>query len=636
MSRSLAPTLAVAVAVSVAVSAAVTDAVAVAGPLAPAPALASDRGEGFPVEPEEILPPVEPWDGASRALLQPPDAEWATPFERSGGTRSPSHAETLDWLRRLCDASPRLHLLALGRSAEGREVALVVASAEGARTPSALRRNGKPTLLAQAGIHPGEIDGKDAGMMLLRDMTIGGTKADLLERANFLFVPILGVDGHERASRWARINQRGPEVMGWRTNARNLNLNRDYAKLDTEELRALVRAVNEWEPDLYLDLHVTDGVDYRYDITHGHNGPWAWSPAIAAWLDGTFAPAVDVALRKAGHVPGPLVFAANGRDLTAGNVHWTAPPRFSNGWGDARHLPTVLVENHSLKPFDRRVLGTYVFLEAALEKLGTAGETLRRAIAADRARRPETVPLGFRADPSATPPEVEFLGIRSETVASEISGGDVVRWTGEPVDTRVSVIVYDRPAVEVPRPAAYRIPAAWSDVAESLVRQGIEVERVAEPAEVDVEVLRLPDAALDVESTPFEGRARYTAGEPRVERRRVRYGEGSFRVSTDQPLGTLAVLLLEPQCGDSLFSWGAFASILQRTEYAEAYALEPLARRMLEADPELRREFEARLADDEGFAADPAARLAFFYERSPWYDAAWRVYPVAREPRAVR
>ena len=146
---------------------------------------------------------------------------------------------------------------------------MVIASRERAFTPEALRATGKPTLLAQAGIHAGEIDGKDAGLMLLRDMTVRGTRKDLLDRANLLFIPILNVDGHERSSAFSRINQRGPVEMGWRTNARNLNLNRDYAKLDAVETRAVVSAINAWSPDLYYDLHVTDGIDYQYDVTFG-------------------------------------------------------------------------------------------------------------------------------------------------------------------------------------------------------------------------------------------------------------------------------------------------------------------------------------------------------------------------------
>jgi hypothetical protein len=576
-----------------------------------------------------ILPPELPWDGKSRELALPADHEWATPCERSGLERTPRYDETVAWLRRLVDRSPRLSMLSLGRSAEGRDIWMVVASREGAATARALSADGRPTLLAHAGIHAGEIDGKDAGMMLLRDMTVLAPRRDLLERANFLFVPILNVDGHERFSPHNRIHQRGPVEQGWRSNRRNLNLNRDYAKLETEELQALVAAIREWQPDLYLDLHVTNGADYRYDVTFGYNGAHAWSPNVARWLDGVLTPALNGDLESMGHVPGPLVFPTNQRDMGGGRTSWTADVRFSNGWGDARHLPTVLVENHSLKPYPQRVLGTYVLLESALRTLGREHGSLRRAVAQDVAEAPETIALGWARSTGEAVPE-SFQGVRSETYISPVSGAVTVRWTGEPVDERIPVVRMDTPSAVARRPAHYYIPAAWYPIAQRLELQGIEVERLERATRAEVEQYRLPQGVLDTEHSPFEGRALYLSGAPLVEKRAIDLPAGSFRVDTAQPLGTLAVLLLEPQAPDSYYAWGYLASILQRTEYFDAYVMEPTARAMLDADPALALEFEAELLGNPAFAADPKARLEWFYERSPYRDAEHRLYPIFR------
>jgi len=180
---------------------------------------------------EPILPPLIPWDGQSRASVVPKDDPWITPAEKSDLRTSPNYNDTIAWLQKLVAAAPQqLKMISIGKSSDGRDIWMVIASRDRQFTPEALRKTGKPIVLAQAGIHSGEIDGKDAGMMLLRDMTVRGTKRELLDRAHFLFVPIFNVDGHERASRFGRVNQRGPEVMGWRTTSRNLNLNRDYAK----------------------------------------------------------------------------------------------------------------------------------------------------------------------------------------------------------------------------------------------------------------------------------------------------------------------------------------------------------------------------------------------------------------------
>jgi hypothetical protein len=218
-------------------------------------------------DPQQFLPPELPWTGASEALVVVPTDPWVTPGELTGLKDSPNYDDTIAYLKRLCTAVPIFSLHQFGHSAEGRTLYFVLATKERWHTPEALRDGGKPLLLAQSGIHPGEIEGKDAGMMLLRDLAFGG-KASLLDRADVLFIPVLNPDGHERSSEWSRPNQRGPVHMGWRTTAQNLNLNRDFIKADAPEMRGLIALLERWQPSLYLDLHVTDGIDYQYDVTY--------------------------------------------------------------------------------------------------------------------------------------------------------------------------------------------------------------------------------------------------------------------------------------------------------------------------------------------------------------------------------
>ncbi|MDX1584465.1 MAG: M14 family metallopeptidase, partial [Thermoanaerobaculia bacterium] len=492
------------------------------------------------------LPPLEPWNGKSRELAIDPSEEWATPFEKSGLKSSPGYEETVAWLQELVSAAPELEMISIGQSAQGRDIWMVVASSDETFTPEELQRSGKPTILAQAGIHSGEIDGKDAGMMLLRDMTVRRTRGDLLARANLLFIPILSVDGHERSGPFSRINQRGPDEMGWRTNARNLNLNRDYAKLDTREIRAVVDTINRWKPDLYLDLHVTDGADYQYDITFGFNGPHAHSPAIAIWLREEFAPFVDRRLESMGHIPGPLTFAADELDFSKGIRDWTASARFSNGWGDARHLPTVLLENHSLKPFDQRVLGTYVFVEAAMRVAAEKYQELRRAMEADMERDPESIPLAWEAGDE--PALIDFAGIESRFRISPITGKPYLEWTGRPVDMRIPLVKFDRPSAEVTKPAAWWIPVQWAEVIERLRAHGVEMETIDSSPELLVEMYRLEDP--EFEEKPYEGHVRVSAT-PVPEMRKERFPAGSVRIPSDQPMAELVALLLEPQSPDS-------------------------------------------------------------------------------------
>jgi murein tripeptide amidase MpaA len=576
---------------------------------------------------QAILPPELKWNGKSESLIVAKNDPWITPAEQSGFIGTPRYDETVQWLQRLVAAAPELKMVSLGKSPEGRDIWMVIASKERAFTPEALRATGKPILFAQAGIHSGEIDGKDAGMMLLRDMTARNQKRDLLDGANLLFIPIFSVDAHERFSAFGRINQRGPVETGWRTNARNLNLNRDYAKLDAPEMRALIRALNEWNPDLYFDIHVTDGADYQYDITFGFSGKHAYSPAIAGWLDEALRPNLERDLKTMGHIPGPLVFPVNGRDFQQGIIDYTAGPRFSTSYGDARHLPTVLIETHSLKPFKQRVLGTYVLLESALRLLPKEIRRLREAAAADRNRRLAEVPLSWQV-PKSPPAMIDLLAVESKIVPSQITGGDFVRWTGKPATLRVPYLRMSEPALTARRPQAYWIPPAWNEVIERLAIHGAQMERIAAPREVEVEMYRIHDAKLA--GQPFEGHVGVT-GTPVLERQTRRFPAGSARISTDQPLGDLAVLLLEPNSEDSFYQWGFFLEIMTPTEYVEEYVMHPMAERMLAEEAKLKAAFEQKLQADSTLAKNPQERLQWFYRRTPFFDREWNLYPVARE-----
>jgi murein tripeptide amidase MpaA len=256
---------------------------------------------------QPFLPPAPHWQGASQGLIRdkrpirgsPPSRP--TPSTTSRPTMSTPAPGSTAWT----SASKLIRVEDFGVSPQGRAIFAVVATKDGETLDPK-----KPLLLVQCGIHPGEIDGKDAGMMLLRDMAFHG-KDGLLDEVNLVLIPILSVDGHERASAYSRPNQRGPRIQGWRNTATNQNLNRDFMKLDQPEMQALKRLQAKYRADLYVDVHVTDGMDYQYDVTYGFNGEngvWNRSPAIAKWLDDVLKPTMNASLEAEGHIPGELVF----------------------------------------------------------------------------------------------------------------------------------------------------------------------------------------------------------------------------------------------------------------------------------------------------------------------------------------
>jgi Zinc carboxypeptidase len=571
------------------------------------------------------LPPDLPWKGKSEKLMVPASDTWATPSEISKLTTSPSYAETRAFLERMAAASPLIKVQVFGVTPQGRELLVAIVSKDGANLDPA-----KPVALMQAGIHSGEIDGKDAGLMLLRDIAFKG-KDKLIDRVNILFVPIFNLDGHERAGAFNRPNQRGPEAQGWRSTAQNLNLNRDYAKVDAPEMRAMIGLLRTYRPDFYMDLHVTDGMDYQYDITYGfqgRDGAWAASPNVAAWMQRVYVRDADKALSAMGHVPGPLIFERDPRDPGAGRQNDGFSPRFSQTYGDMIGMASVLVENHSLKNFKRRVLGTYVLLEQTLKTLARDGAGLKAAIAQDRAARPAQLPAGWSLSDKPVR-NVEFLPVAYEKWTSPATGQEEIRWLGRAAKPTMIPLYEEAPTIQLQRPKAYWVPATKPEVIERLKVHGIAMETLSAPRTVRVDILRLPEAKPN--ARPNEGRFETVAGTPVIETQDAWFPTGSVRVSTDQPLGNLAMILLDPQSEDSFFAWGFFPEILQRTEYAEGYVMAPLAERMMAEDPKLKAAFEAKLAEDTEFAKNPRARLSWFYERTPYYDARYLLYPVGIE-----
>jgi len=574
----------------------------------------------------DTLPPLLPWQGSTESLIQPKHP-WVTPAELTNLTETPDYAATVSYLQKLVASSELLRMESIGKSPQGRDIWLIKASMQPELIGKDKGKSGRPTLLVQAGIHSGEIDGKDAGLMLLRDI-VHGDKQSLLAQVDFLFIPILSVDAHERKGKFNRMNQRGPVEQGWRSTAQNLNLNRDYAKADSLEMQAVLKAINSYQPDLYMDVHVTDGEDYQYDITYGFNEPFAsQSPNGASWLASVYRPALDQALSDAGHIPGPLVFALDPLDFAKGLQGSTSTPRFSTGYGDVRHLPTILVENHSLKPYRQRVLGTYVLLQHSLQLLAQQGKALQLAKKADENARPQRQVLAFKA--AEQPDLIPFKGISYEIAHSDIINGPYVKWTGQPKEYDALPVFWEKvPAIEVEVPKAYWIPPQYQDVITRLQHHGIQFSRLEKSGKLELQ--QLSASSHELASRSFEGRvgvkATFTAGWSEFT-----LPAGTVRVSTDQPLGALAVALLQPEGPDSLFSWGFFHGMFERTEYFETYAMLPWIEQELKSNKTLATDFAAAVKADAKLAKDGQARLHWFYQRSPFYDQTYLKYPVLIE-----
>jgi hypothetical protein len=557
-----------------------------------------------------------------------------THAEKTEYRQTPNYADTIAFAKELANASPAIEYRGFGHSGQGRELPLLIASETETFTPDAARNDGKAVVLIQACIHSGEPDGKDAGFALLRDIAITKTAAGILQNVVLLFMPIYNTDGHERSTPFNRINQNGPESMGWRTTSTYQNLNRDYMKADTPETRAWLRLWNEWQPDLFIDCHVTDGADYRCNITYHHEHHAGIDEAVLQWERDVFDDKVSRATAAAGNVISWYLEFIDNRDLTLGTRDFNGSPRFSTGYVPLRNRPGILIETHMIKDYRSRVIGTYDFLRAALTEVNKDPDRLirigreadQRTVEAGRVYNPSHLfPLDFELTDDTTP--FALSAFQYETDESDVSGDLRVVYGREPLDLTIPMYDTFRVTAAAAIPLYYIVPVQWTSVIEVLHAHGVRFRSLAEPAEIEVEGYRFTNVRWP--NAPFEGRHMPSFDVDRSTETRE-FPAGSVVVPVAQPLGKLVLNLLEPEAPDSFAKWGFFNAIFEEKEYAEHYVLEALAREMMDKDPELTREFQQLVKSDAEFAASPAERLRFFYKRSPYWDPQMNLYPVGR------
>ena len=558
--------------------------------------------------------------------------EWRTLAEQTDYHKSWNYADTIKFARKLAQASPWIEYKSFGKSGEGRDMPLLIVSKNKNFTPDAVRKDGQAIIFIQAGIHSGEIDGKDAGFALLRDIAITKTRADLLDDAVIIFVPIYNVDGHELTSPYNRINQNGPDEMGFRGTSANLNLNRDYMKADAPETRAWLALWNLWKPDFFIDCHVTDGAEFQYNVTYEYSHFQEVAPEIKNWMDVHFDGNVVPKVEAEGNLLTHYVEFA-GREVTGGVATFIATPRFATGYTPLRNRAGLLIETHSYKNYKSRVRGTYDILRYAVEEINKNKASLFEA---NQKAQQETIQRGKTYDPNRRfPLQLEiteksvpfsFKGTEYTKEKSDISGVERIIYGSKPLNITIPKFDEAKVTASVAPPLYYIVPSQWHSAIDVIEAHGINFQRISQPLTIEVESYRLTEPKFAPMS--FEGHNTVSYKISAIRETRT-FPANSIIVPLDQEAANAAIHLLEPASQDSLMYWGFFSAIFEQKEYGESYVVEKLAREMLAKNSELKKEFEEKLKD-EAFAKNARARLNFFYERSPYFDKRIGLYPVGR------
>jgi murein tripeptide amidase MpaA len=563
-------------------------------------------------------------------FLNAQEDSWITHYEKSGFAETADFPQVIEFCRKLADHSPMVRYTTFGTSPQGRELPLLVVDKDQHFSPA---ETGKTILLLQAGIHPGEPDGTDAGLVLIRDMAIHGKHLDLLENITLLFIPIFNVDGYDRFWPYNRINQNGPKEMGWRTTAQNLNLNRDHIKADAPEMRAWLKLFSEWMPHFFIDCHTTNGADYQYALTYMLETFGNMDEGLTRWQTEVYEPEISKKMSASDFPVFRYVQFRQWHDPRSGLRSGAAPGMLSQGYTALLNRPGLLVETHMLKDYKTRVDATSQIILHTMEILGRQGGELQEliskadAFAASAGFRKEPFPLGFSIS-NTDSVMVEFLGVEYDVETSPLTGGPWFRYhTDRPVTFTLPLFDHNLPTATAMLPEAYIIPAEWIEVIERIKAHGIAMQTLAKPLTLEVETYRFKNP--NFRTTPNEGRHTVNTSLVPVTIERT-YQPGSVIIPLNQPKARLIARMLEPGSSDSFLQWGFFNAIFEQKEYAETYKMEPLAQQMLREDESLQREFEKARTENPELFNSQWAMLNWFYSKTPWWDQRKDVYPVGR------
>ncbi len=564
------------------------------------------------------------------AALSPEAVRAQRPVSIGEGT--PSWEEVIARYRHLAEGSRSARLQEIGRDDGGQPIHLFVISDGGPFSPDSVRARGRNVLFILNGIHPGEPDGIDASLLLAQELLENDRLMGLTATTTVCIVPIYNVGGALQRDTIFRVEQNGPAVLGQRSTLRNLDLNRDLVKADARNTQALVQALHRWDPDVFIDTHVSDGADHRYVMELLTTRREKLDAGVARFMDGVLLPGLYAWMERK-DVPMCPYFELRGSEPSDGLVAFFDGPRYTTGFTALFNTVGIMAESHMLKSYADRVNATYQLLLGALSVLDGHGAELRRA-RADAARATAAAtgfPLAWRLD-TARVQRLAWKGYAVVREPSRVSGLPRLRYDRtRPVDATVPWYDAYAPGPVRTKPAAYLLPQAWREVAQRLAMAGVALERIARDTLLRAEVHRIDDLRMACE--PYEGRHLHRDIRLRTNAEVVQARAGDLLVAMGTRHDRFVMEVLEPDAPDSYFAWGFFDAILQQKEWFTDYIFEDVAAALLERDAMLRADLEARRAADAEFAADATAQLVFVLRRSPYLEPSYRRYPVVRVVR---
>lgn len=552
--------------------------------------------------------------------------DFLTPYEKGNGNQTATYEETIAYFQLLDESFETVSMQEMGLTDSGEPLHIVTFNPAKDFDFEKIQKE-KAVLLINNGIHPGEPDGIDATMMLFRDLALGKIKVP--KNVVIVNIPIYNIGGALNRNSFSRANQNGPESYGFRGNARNYDLNRDFLKSDTRNARSFAQIFHKVNPDIFIDNHVSNGADYQYVFTYIATHPQKIGGNLGKFWESEMLPSLLSDLKKKKIESVPYV-----------NIHDEKPdngfeafmdyPRYSTGFASMFNTIGSMPETHMLKEYASRVKVTYEYMISSIEYADKNYRKIKdlRKENLQNYRPGQKYVLLWELDADKVS-SIPFLGYEGGYKPSDISGKPRLFYDEtKPFSKTIPYYRDYKPSLEVLIPEAYIVPKSWWNVIELLKINNIQMIPLEKDTELEVESYRIKD--FKTSSSAYEGHYPHNSVNVTSTKKKVLFRKGDFLIKTQQPGVKYLLETLEPQGNDSYFVWNFFDSILQQKEYFSAYVFEDLAKQLLDKNPKLKSEFEKKKAEDPKFADSGEAQLDWIYRHSDYYEKSHMEYPVFR------
>lgn len=550
--------------------------------------------------------------------------DFETVFEKSNGLETATYQQTITFYNNLASTYPSISIDSLGQTDSGKPLHIVTLNPDGNFNFENIKKD-KRILLINNGIHPGESDGIDATMLLFRDIA-DGTIA-IPKHTVLTTIPIYNVGGSLNRNTDTRTNQNGPKAYGFRGNARNYDLNRDFIKSDTKNAKTFAQIFHLVQPDVFIDNHVSNGADYQYTLTHLFTQHNKLGGALGDYLHSKMQPNLEHKLADKKWDITPYVNVFN-TVPEAGFSQFMDSPRYSTGYTTLFNTLSMMVETHMLKPYKQRVEGTYELMKSMIEIIEEDHEQIKtlRLEANQKLLTKTTYPLQWEIDTTKTT-TLQFKGFEGHRIQSNITEADRLKYdANKPFTKPVTYQNYFKPSVEVSVPKAYIIPQGWWHVIELLKLNNVTLKTLTKDTTITVQSYKID--TFETRTRAYEGHYQHYNTSIKASEEDILFRKGDFLIETNQTAFRYLIETLEPQAPDSFFNWNFFDTILQQKEGFSPYVWEDKAELLLAQNPKLKINFNLKKSYDKDFATNWYSQLDWLHKQSPNYEKSHLQYPV--------